>query len=156
MLILALFGQRDPLYQGFRPLGDGSTNDLVDLALNNPTFWPPEGQEWLVPADNQPTHNDEHEEEQQEVATVDDPFDTVNMHPYLSPSSLFAEEETAMKRRMASNCGSYDDTFTHHDPMVLDRIQPFSDCEMTMRKTLDVEFFKLLGRPFYMSNWVGW
>ena len=34
-----------PLYQGFRPLGDGSTNDLVDLTMNNPMFWPPEGQE---------------------------------------------------------------------------------------------------------------
>ena len=53
----------------------------------------------------------------QEVNTVDDPFDTANMLPYLSPSSLFAEEENAVKRRMASNWGSYNDTTTHHDSL---------------------------------------
>ena len=109
--------QYHPLYQGFRPLGDGSTNDLVDLTMNNPMFWPPEGQEWFVPADNQPIHDDERKVARLEAATVDDPFDIGDMLPYLSPSSLFAEEEKAVQRRMASNWGGYNDTTTNHDSL---------------------------------------
>ena len=39
------------------------------------------------------------------------------MLPYLSPSSLFAEEEKAVQRRMASNWGGYHDTMTNHDSL---------------------------------------
>ena len=108
--------QYHPLYQGFRPLGDGSTNDLVDLTLNNPTFWPPEGQEWFVPVDNQPIHNDKQKVARLEATTVDDPFDTEDMLPYLSPSSLFTEEQTGVQRRMSS-WGSYNDTTTNRNSL---------------------------------------
>ena len=109
--------QYHPLYQGYRPLGDGSTNDLVDLTLNNPMFWPPEGQEWFAPADTQPVHHEEQKIARLEAATVDNPFDTEDMLPYLSTFSLFAEEETAVQIRMASSWGSYNDTTTNRDSL---------------------------------------
>ena len=125
--------QYHPLYSGFRPLGDGTTNDLVDLTKNyvlvrsvttsytvissrdsnssRTMFWPPENQEWFL----SPTEPDTTEMKsdtvvnQQPVAIiVDDPFDTNKMLPYLSPTSLFAEEEEAVTRRTESSWGRYD------------------------------------------------
>ena len=100
--------QYHPLYAGFRPLGDGTTNDLVDLMQDNPPFWPPENQEWFLPStdpDTTETKSDTVVNQQRSVLIVDDPFDTNKMLPYLSPTSLFAEEEEAVRRRAESNWG---------------------------------------------------
>ena len=42
------------------------------------------------------------------VATIETQFDTDNTLPYLSPTSLFADEEEGVKERAASNWGGYD------------------------------------------------
>ena len=81
-------------------------------------FWPPPGQEWFIPVDNQSGHNDNHHVASLATATIEDTcFDTEYMLPYLSPSSLFAEEEEAVQRRMASNWGGYHETSTSHESL---------------------------------------
>ena len=102
--------QYHSLYSGFLPLGDGTTHDLVDLTQNNSIFWPPEDQEWFIPS----TEPDVPQLETNNVptprlagATIESQFDTDNMLPCLSPTSLFADEEERVKRRAASNWGGY-------------------------------------------------
>ena len=71
---------------------------------------PPENQEWFISPLELETHqpeNDELKQVQQEVAAEESPFGTDNMLPYLFPTSLFAEEEEAVKRRTAGNWGGY-------------------------------------------------
>ena len=86
--------QYHPLYSGFRPLGDGTTKDLVDLTQNNPMFWPPENQEWFVsstePVDAPQVESDIVIKLQLVAATVENHFDTDMMLPYLSPTYLLA------------------------------------------------------------------
>ena len=102
--------QYHPLYAGFRPLGDGTTNDLVDLMQDNPPFWPPENQEWFLPptdTDTTETKSEKVVNQQRSSLIIDDPFDTDKMLPFLSPTSLFAKEEEAVKRRAESNWGKF-------------------------------------------------
>ena len=81
--------QYHPLYSGYRPLGDGTAPDLVNLTQGNEMFWPPEGQEWFVPV----TETDIPQVEVNysrtshvPTTTVEYQFDEDNMLPYLSPT----------------------------------------------------------------------
>ena len=58
--------------------------------------------------DTTETKSDTVANQQQSVLSVDDPFDMDKMLPYLSPTSLFAEEEEAVRRRADSNWGRHD------------------------------------------------
>ena len=112
--------QYHPLYAGFRPLGDGTTNDLVDLMQDNPPFWPPENQEWFLPSadtDTTETKSDTVVNQQRSSLIIDDPFDTDKMLPYLSPTSLFAEEEEAVKRRAEGNWGKLGTASTRRESL---------------------------------------
>ena len=49
------------------------------------------------------------------AATVENHFDTDNMLPYLSPTSLFVKEEEAVELRAASNWGGYNKTIDRQE-----------------------------------------
>ena len=103
--------QYHPMYSGFRPLWDGTTHDLVDLIQGNAMFWPPKNQEWFISSTKPDTPQLETDNvliSRLSATTVENHFDTDDMLPYLSPTSLFAKEEEAVKRRTASNWGGYD------------------------------------------------
>ena len=104
-----------PLYRGFRPLGDGSSSGLVDLTLGNPMFQPPEDREWFIPFNETDAHQLEIHDvstPQSAVVIIDRQIESNEMLPYLSPTSLFAEEEERVQRRAASNWGGYDKVFS--------------------------------------------
>ena len=64
-------------------------------------FYPPEAEEWFLPlsepgykyATNRRSTTNEPTAAPRESCTIEVPFDQANMQPYLSPTSLFAEEE---------------------------------------------------------------
>ena len=100
-----------PLYRGFRPLGDGSTSGLVDLTLNNPMFRPPDNQDWFIPLNESDVPQSETHDvstPRSTAATIDSQFNPNDMLPYLSPTSLFADEEERVRTRAVSNWGEYD------------------------------------------------
>ena len=106
------------MYSGFRPLGDGTTHDLVDLTHGNAMFWPPENQEWFISSTESDTSQIEVDDiltAQASATIVEDHFDRDNMLPYLSPTSLFSKEEEAVKTRAASSWGGYVDTIDRQE-----------------------------------------
>ena len=103
--------QYHPLYVGFCVLGNGITSDFVDLTQNNPMFCPPENQELFISStepDMPHLEDNLMTQHRRDEAEVRNPFEVEHMLPYLSPTSLFVEEEEAVKRRTASNWGGSD------------------------------------------------
>ena len=104
--------QYHPLYSGYRPVGDGTAPDLVDLTQGNEMFWPPEGKEWFMPlTEPDITQMEINDSRMSHVpaTNVEYRVDEHTMLPYLSPTSLFREEEERVRARTASNWGGYSD-----------------------------------------------
>ena len=104
--------QYHPKYSGYRSLGDGTAPDLVDLTQGNEMFWPPEGQEWfmsIIEPDTPQMEVNDSRISPVPATAVEYQFDEENMLPYLSPTSLFRDEEERVRARTASNWGGYSD-----------------------------------------------
>ena len=74
-------------------------------------FQPPEDQEWFIPLDETNDHQSESHDgfiSQPATALVAKHVESSEMLPYLSPTSLFAEEEERVQSRAVSNWGEYD------------------------------------------------
>ena len=93
-----------PLYNGFRPLCDGTSDDPVDLTtLEDQIFYPPEGEEWIA---FETTPQTESTTEPRRSYVVEDPFNPRNMLPYVSPNTLAQEEERESEQEY-HNWGEY-------------------------------------------------
>ena len=74
-------------------------------------FRPPEDQEWFIPLDETNAHQSESHDvstPQPAIALVDKHIESSEMLPYLSPTSLFADEGEMVQKRAAINWGEYD------------------------------------------------
>ena len=90
-----------PLYKDIRPRFDWTRDDPVYLttALEDHTFYLPEGEEWIS-SEQAPTS--ELAIRPKEYCVVADPFEPRNMLPYLSPSKLVPEEERESEQEYRS------------------------------------------------------
>ena len=106
--------QYHPQCQGPRPLGDGSTQGLTDITMNQMMFWPPQNQEWFVPCNLDSPQMELGERDHAirsptRSGVVEEAFDLAAMLPYVPPTSLFADGEEAIRRQMGDRWGNYND-----------------------------------------------
>ena len=93
------------LYNGFRPIGDGTQDDPVDLTTQeDQIFYPPEGEEWFVSPSEAGKYATTNESaiEPRGSCDIKDPFNLKNMRPYLSPKTLSPEEVKEREQEYSS------------------------------------------------------